>query len=146
MRAALLAALLPLIACGNRPDAAAPDPSAAAPTASAPAGAAPSAPAAEAPPAEPAASAEPPRRRRPLPIHSSCTDVVTLVFGDDPKATGAGRRTLTEDSTIDGPRDDKGNMTIWLLDPKGEPIVKVDVTRGMKKVEVGRSCRTLDAR
>lgn len=107
--------------------------------------------------ANPASSAEPedrgenpagpsPRNRKPFEIHSSCTDVVTVVFAEDPKASGAGRRTIAASSSIDGPRDDKGNQTVWLLDDKGEPLVKVHVTRGMKRVEVGRSCRTLDAR
>lgn len=87
-----------------------------------------------------------PRPRKPFPIHSSCPDVVTLVFGEDPKAVGAGRRTLTGNSEIQGPRDADGKATVHLLDEKGEPLAKVHVTRGMKGVEVGRSCRTLDAR
>ena len=35
--------------------------------------------------------------------------------------------------------------TVWLLDDKGEPIAKVHITRGMKQLEIVRSCRTLDA-
>jgi hypothetical protein len=35
---------------------------------------------------------------------------------------------------------------VWLLDDKGEPLVKVHVTRNMKRVEIGKSCRTIDAR
>lgn len=104
--------------------------------------------------ASPAASADPedrgdspagPRKRKPFDIHSSCAEVVTVVFHEDPKASGAGRRTIAPSASIDAPRDDKGNQTVWLLDEKGEPLVKVHVTRGMKHVEVGRSCRTLDA-
>lgn len=87
-----------------------------------------------------------PRKRKPFDIHSACGDIVTVVFAEDPKASGAGRRTIAPSSSIDAPRDDKGNQTVWLLDDKGEPLVKVHVTRGMKHVEVGRSCRTLDAR
>lgn len=85
------------------------------------------------------------RLRKPFPIHSSCSDVVTIVFGEDPKAQGAGRRTVAPNSSIDGPRDAEGKQTVWLLDDKGEPTVKVHVTRGMKQLEIGRSCRTLDA-
>ncbi|MDB4940601.1 MAG: hypothetical protein JWP97_135 [Labilithrix sp.] len=98
---------------------------------------------------EPDASGDSPaqaRPRKPFPIHSSCPDVVTLAFGDDPKAPGAGRRTLAGNSEIQGPRDVEGKAVVNLLDDKGEPIAKVHVTRGMKGVEVGRSCRTLDAR
>jgi hypothetical protein len=87
----------------------------------------------------------PHRQRKPFPIHSSCSDVVTIVFGEDPKAQGAGRRTVAPNSAIDGPRDSEGKQTVWLLDDKGEPTVKVHITRGMKQLEIGRSCRTLDA-
>jgi hypothetical protein len=85
------------------------------------------------------------RQRKPFPIHSSCSEVVTIVFGEDPKAQGAGRRTVAPNSAIDGPRDAEGKQTVWLLDDKGEPTVKVHITRGMKQLEIGRSCRTLDA-
>jgi hypothetical protein len=139
MRAAAFASVLLLVACGNAPEPAAPVASSAPPASVTPPASAtptPSSTAGDAP--------EPPRRKRPLAIHNSCSEVVTLAFGEDPKT--AGKRTLAEDGSIDGPRDDKGNMTVWLLDAKGEPIVQVNVTRGMKKVEVGRSCRTLDAR
>jgi len=85
------------------------------------------------------------RQRKPFPIHSSCSDVVTIVFGEDPKAQGAGRRTVAPNSAIDGPRDADGKQTVWLLDDKGEPTVKVHITRGMKQLEIGRSCRTMDA-
>ena len=85
------------------------------------------------------------RQRKPFPIHSSCSEVVTIVFGEDPKAQGAGRRTVAPSSAIDGPRDADGKQTVWLLDDKGEPTVKVHITRGMKQLEIGRSCRTLDA-
>lgn len=87
----------------------------------------------------------PHRQRKPFPIHSSCSEVVTIIFGEDPKAQGAGRRTVAPNSAIDGPRDSEGKQTVWLLDDKGEPTVKVHITRGMKQLEIGRSCRTLDA-
>jgi hypothetical protein len=107
--------------------------------------------AAGAPPVDPAVANAgienaPHRQRKPFPIHSSCSDVVTIAFGEDPKAADSGHRTIAPNSEIDGPRDADGNQTVWLLDDKGEPIVKVHVTRGMKQLEIGRSCRTLDAR
>jgi hypothetical protein len=66
---------------------------------------------------------------------------------DSPQApAAAGRRTIAPDSTIDGPRDGEGKQTVWILDEKGEPLpVKVHITRGMKQLEIGRSCTTLDA-
>lgn len=138
-RVSLPLALLALACGGSSP--------ASAPTASAPAS--PGAPtsAASAEPAPTAsASADPPRRRRPLEIKNACAEIVTVAFGEDPKAADAGRRQIAAESSIEGPRDAEGNLTVWLLDAKGEPLVKVHVTRGMKRVEVGRSCRALDAR
>lgn len=137
------------LACGNKAEPATPslsDPAHAAVDPTAPAGSS----------ALPAASADPEgaseggekhhRQRKPFPIHSQCTRVVTVVFGEDPKAASAGKRTIAPDSTIDGPRDSDGKQTVWLLDEKGEPLpVKVHVTRGMKQLEIGRSCTTLDA-
>jgi predicted small lipoprotein YifL len=95
---------------------------------------------------EPPAPAPEPKRRKPFEVHSSCDDVVTVVFAEDPKAPNAGGRTIAPGSSIEGPRDNDGNQTVWLLDEKGEPLIKVNVTRGMKRVEIGKSCRTLDAR
>lgn len=131
---------LAALACGSKPEPATP-------SLSDPAGAAAGPlPAATTDP-EAAAGAEPAKRqRKPFPIHSSCSEVVTIVFGEDPKAPGAGKRTIAPNSTIDGPRDADGKQTVWLLDDKGEQLVKVNVTRGMKTLEIGRSCRTLDAR
>jgi hypothetical protein len=138
----LVAAVVLLSACGNKPDTATP----ATPTTPDPA--------ASASGAAPASSSDPdvvgdnpakPRARKPFPIHSSCPDIVTIVFGEDPKAQGAGRRTIASNSSIDGPRDAEGKQTVSLLDDKGEPIAKVHINRGMKQLEIGRSCRTLDA-
>lgn len=145
----VLAASIALVAaCGNSsPEPATPslsDPAHAADPVAAGSGA-PATPAASADPA--AAGADPAHRpRKPFPIHSSCTDVVTVAFGDDPKAATSGKRTVAPNSSIDGPRDAEGKQTVWLLDDKGEPLVKVNITRGMKQLEIGRSCRTLDAR
>lgn len=87
----------------------------------------------------------PERRRKPFSIHSSCWDVVTVAFGSDPGAATAGRRTLAPGGSIEGPRGESGEQTVWLLDAAGAPLVKVHVTRGMSQVDVGKSCRTLDA-
>jgi hypothetical protein len=71
---------------------------------------------------------------------------VTLALGEEPSAAEGGVRTLAPNASIDGARHQDGKQTVWLLDDKREPLVKVHVTRGMKTVEVGSSCRTLDAR
>lgn len=145
----VVAPSLVVLGCGSK------QPEPRAPSLSDPAGAAvnPTAPGSGA-----AATADPPddgaagspadhhRGRKPFPIHNACSEVTTIVFGEDPKAAGAGRRTVASNSSIDGPRDAEGKQTVWLLDGKGEPLVNVHITRGMKQLEIGRSCRTLDAR
>lgn len=138
-RIALLApSIVFMLACGN----AAPPSTTPTPTTSAPTTAASPSPA-------PAAT-EPPSVVKPhrlLEIQNQCAEVVRVVFGEDPKAPESGQRQIAGDSTItDAPRDAEGKMTVWLLDAKGETLVKVNVTRGMKRVQIGRSCRSLDAR
>lgn len=138
--------VLAALGCGSKPEPATPslsDPAGAAVSPTTPAGSGPAAAPDEGAAGSPA---EHHRGRKPFPIHSSCSEITTIVFGEDPKAAGAGRRTIAASSSIDGPRDSEGKQTVWLLDAKGEPLVKVNVTRGMKQLEIGRSCRTLDAR
>ncbi|MDF2694535.1 MAG: hypothetical protein K0S65_2918, partial [Labilithrix sp.] len=60
-----------------------------------------------------------------------------MVFAEDPKAASADKRTIASSGTIEGPRNPDGNQTVWLLDTNNEPLVKVNVTRGMKRVEIG---------
>lgn len=146
VRTCLATVLVLLTACGNSPEPSTPslsDPAKASVVEPAASGAA------------PAASADPEggggggggggRQRKPFPIHNSCSEVTTIAFGEDPKAATSGKRTVASNSSIDGPRDAEGKQTVWLLDDKGEPIAKVRITRGMKQLEIGRSCRTLDA-
>jgi hypothetical protein len=135
-------ALYALAACGGaKPEPVAPASTSAAPPASA-------APAEVAPPAAPAEAAAEPhhKKHRPYEITNHCSDVVTIVFGDEPKTAPRGKRTIAANDTIEGPRGEDGTETIWLVDDKGEPLLNVHVTRGIKKVQIGRSCRTLDAR
>lgn len=97
--------------------------------------------------ASPAADPAPPAggRHRPLVLRNLCGEVVTLSFADDPKATGAGRKTVAPSGTLDVPRKPDGSQTVWLISDKDEGIARVQITRGMTEIEVGRSCRTLDA-
>ena len=134
--AVLFASLL--LACGGKEPAPAASPS------STPA---PDAVAASAEPAaEPEPAQEPAKPRKPFEVYNGCADVVTVVFAEDPKAASAGQRSIAPSGTIEGPRNPDGNQTVWLLDQNNEPLIKVNVTRGMKRVTIGRSCRTLDAR
>ena len=140
MRCSLLLGLaFVLLACGNSGDAKTP---ATASSSSTP-------PETSTASAEPAASAsaEPEKPRgKPFELYNSCTKVVTVIVGKDPKAADAGKRTAAPSSSIELPRDAAGNQVVTLADDKGEPTpVHVTVTRGIKRVEVGRSCSTLNA-
>ena len=106
------------------------------------------------PPAEPASAtpngsvappvAGPPKKRKPYEIANLCPRPATIIFGEDPKATTAGRKTLGGNDKIDdGPREPDGNQIIWLM-VRDEPLVKVRVSRGTKRVEIGTSCDTLE--
>ncbi|HVH48185.1 MAG TPA: hypothetical protein VM925_37890 [Labilithrix sp.] len=131
-------ALALLAACGNKEPATPASPAASATSSSSVATS-----------SEPPAAAEPapePRKRKPFEVYSACADVVTVVFAEDPKAPTSGKKTIAPSSAVEGPRNADGNQVVWLLDEKGEPLTKVNVTRGMKRVEIGKSCRTLDAR
>lgn len=137
----LLCLAFVLAACGNSPESQTPSSASASPAASA---APPTA--ASATTTASAEPAEPPKKRKPFELYNACSDVATIVLGEDPKAADAGKRTVAPSGSLELPRDNDGNQTVHLLDAKGEPLVKVHVTRGMKRVEIGRSCRTLDAR
>jgi hypothetical protein len=96
------------------------------------------------PSASAAADSKP--RGKPFELYNSCTKVVTVIVGKDPKAADAGKRTAAPSSSIELPRDSAGNQIVTLADDNGEPTpVHVTVTRGIKRVEVGRSCSTLNA-
>ena len=146
VRSSLVAVFaLVIVACGNPPTAATPsltDPAKASVDPMTPSSAA---PAASIDRGDTTNDAHHAPQRKPFTIHSSCPDVATIAFGEDPKVATAGRRTVASNSSIDGPRDVEGKQTVWLLDDKGEPLVKVHISRGMKQLEIGRSCRTLDA-
>lgn len=99
-------------------------------------------PATPATPAEPPAPQEPPRKHRPYEIYNACNDVVQISFGEDLK----NRKTIAPGATIAGERNNDGNMALVLLGENDAKLVQVSITRGMKRVEVGKSCRTMDAR
>jgi hypothetical protein len=92
----------------------------------------------------PSATAPPAKKRKPYEIVNLCPRPVTIIFGEDPKAANVGKRTLAGNDKIDdGPRDPDGNQIIHLL-VRDEPLVKVHVSRGTKRVEIGTSCDTLE--
>jgi hypothetical protein len=87
-----------------------------------------------------------PSQKRPLEITSECATPANYYVGDDPKAGGTGKRSVDPLAVLPVERRPDGSQTVWLLDEHFEPLIKVSITRGMKKIEIGRSCRTLDAR
>ena len=135
MRLVLACSLLFAVACGSK------EPPAAAP-AEATSAAAPSASSSAAPAPEVSSLA-----KRPLEVFNGCAAVVTVVFGEDPKSPTASKRQIAQSATItDAPRNNDGTQTVFLLDQSGTPLVKASVSKHMKRVEIGRSCRTIDAR
>jgi hypothetical protein len=134
MRLILLLALA--TACGGTPP---PAPAASPPP-----------PSANAPPAETAAPAQPePPPSRPLPdvqILNLCHDVALLAYGTPPnmKEDALGRFP-GDGGEGKAPRERDGTLQVTLVDAKGSVLAEVQVTRRMKKVEIGRSCRTLYA-
>lgn len=87
---------------------------------------------------------QPVRKRRPYEIVNLCPTMVTLIYGEDPKAANAPTISLGGNARIEeGPRDKDGNQIVWLV-VRGDPLVKVRVSKGTKRVEIGTSCDTLE--
>ncbi|MEO7111468.1 MAG: hypothetical protein ABI183_13600, partial [Polyangiaceae bacterium] len=78
-------------------------------------------------------------------VHSDCTDSVPLFLGDKPKFGSGTKTSVSSNSTTSFPRDSDGTLTIWIIDDQENGLASVHITKRMKKVEIGRSCRTLDA-
>lgn len=78
-------------------------------------------------------------------IHSDCTDSVPLFLGDKPKFGSGTKTSISANTTTSFPRDSDGTLTIWIIDDQENGLASVHVTKRMKKVSIGRSCRTLDA-
>jgi len=137
MRSVLACSLVFAVACGSK------EPPAASPTETASASASAASPSVAPAPADSVS----PLAKKPLEVVNGCADVVTVVFGEDPKSQTASKRQIAPSATIpDAPRNNDGTQTVLLLDQGGAPIVKASVTKHMKRVEIGRSCRTIDAR
>jgi hypothetical protein len=96
-----------------------------------------------APDPEPEEPAQPSRPRPPIDIKNDCGDVVGLFYGDPPKDGPTVR--VAAGGTEKGPRNPDGSLVIWIVDEKGFGLANVHVTKRMKRVEIGRSCRTLYA-
>ena len=139
--APILASVLVVVACGGDSATSAPPQTPA--TASPPA---PPEPAASTAPSD-AAPAQTGAQKRPLELQSFCLSPTTIYVGPDPKAGGTGKREVAAQGTLSPiERRADGTQTVWLLDEAGAPLIKVDINSGMRKIEIGKSCRTLDAR
>jgi len=139
MRAHLRFALAFVASCASAPPAATtPTPPASSSAAATDAGASPA----------PSASAEPEEPHRPRPpidVTNLCHDVALLAYGEPPnfKTESLGR--FMGDATGTAARERDGTLAVTLVDDKGNVLAKVSITRHMKKLEIGRSCRTLYA-
>jgi hypothetical protein len=101
-------------------------------------------------PAQPSATAAPsPNDTTMTPvtidIHNDCTDSVPLFLGDKPKFGSGTKTSVSSNSTTSFPRNSDGTLTVWIIDDQENGLASVHVTKRMKKIEIGRSCRTLDA-
>lgn len=79
-------------------------------------------------------------------VHNDCTDAVPIFIGDKPKFGSGTKTALGADTTTSVPRNGDGTVTIWIIDQNENGLASVHVTKRMKRVEIGRSCRTLDAK
>jgi hypothetical protein len=89
---------------------------------------------------------EPKKALPPLAVTNQCHDVALLAYGDPPnmKPDALGRF-MGDGAEGAVPRVNDGPLTVTLVDDKGTSFAVVHVTRHMRKLEIGRSCRTLYA-
>ena len=132
-----LALLVPALclSCASAPPQPSPPP---APSASAPVASASAAPAAEPEP-------EPKRQLPPVEVINLCHDVALLAYGEPPDVKPESIGRFMGDATGAAARERDGTLPVALVDDKGNVLSKVNVSRRMKKLEIGRSCRTLYA-
>ena len=136
MRSPALFVLALCLSCGSAPPPPAPAP---APTASA------SAPVASAS-AAPTADPEPEKRQLPpVEVINQCHDVALLAYGEPPDVKPESLGRFMADATGAAARERDGTLPVALVDDKGNVLSKVTISRRMKKLEIGRSCRTLYA-
>ncbi|MEO8876709.1 MAG: hypothetical protein ABI461_14045 [Polyangiaceae bacterium] len=78
-------------------------------------------------------------------IHSDCTDSVPLFLGEKPKFGSGTKTSISSNSTTSFPRDSDGTLTVWIIDEQENGLASVKVSKRMKRIDIGRSCRTMDA-
>jgi hypothetical protein len=98
--------------------------------------------------APPGVEPEPPPKRPPPPVAivNQCHDVAALAYGEPPNMHPASIARFDGDGGEGTAlRERDGTLAVTLVDDKGNPLAVVHVSRHMKRVEIGRSCRTLHA-
>lgn len=78
-------------------------------------------------------------------VHSDCTDNVPLFLGETPKFGNGTKTNISPNTTTSFPRNSDGTLVLWIVDDQENGLASVHITKRMKKVSIGRSCRTLDA-
>jgi hypothetical protein len=79
-------------------------------------------------------------------IVNQCHEVAILAYGDPPNMKpGDLGRLVGDGGEGRAPRERDGTLPVALVTEKGEVLAQVRVSRRMKRLEIGRSCRTLYA-
>jgi hypothetical protein len=106
----------------------------------------PAAPSTAASAAQPDPEPEPKKQLPNVQIVNLCKDVAVLAYGEPPNMKPDALGRFAGDGNEGSvPRERDGTLAVTLVDDQGNALSKVTVSRRMKKLEIGRSCRTLYA-
>lgn len=81
---------------------------------------------------------------RPLEIRNDCHEPVIVLYGNVLGASSP-HAVIPGETSSNATRDPDGTLTVWIVDDKDAGLATVQVSRRMRKVEIGKSCRTLYA-
>jgi len=100
-------------------------------------------------PAGPMAPVKPETPRPGVPttieVHSMCAQTVPRLYGEKPKYGSGTKSSISSNSTQSVPRWGDGTLVVWLIDEQENGLASVHITPRMTRVDIGPSCRTLDA-
>ena len=89
---------------------------------------------------EPAAGPGPAKAPRPLEIRNECHEPVIVLYGDvlGPSSPHA---VIPGETSANAPRGADVTITVWIVDDKDAGLASVQVSRRMRKVEIGKISR-----
>ena len=85
------------------------------------------------------------RELPPVEVQNLCQEVAVLAYGEPPNLKPESLDRFVGGGNGSAARGRDGTLPVTLVDDKGNALSKVHVSRRMKKLEIGRSCRTLYA-